>query len=117
MDTQFMNETSPPLSEANLTKRGLLALVFDGRYKFGRYYAPTACNTPRTIEEVLKNNDVQLFDLQTDPQEVQNLALDPGKNQALILRMNALLNDLMAKEVGTNDCELLTSAMGSIGPK
>jgi hypothetical protein len=38
--------------------------------------------------------------------------LDPEKNQALILRMNALLNDLMAKEVGSNDCELLTKAMG-----
>jgi arylsulfatase A-like enzyme len=117
MDTQFMNQTSPPLSEANLTKRGLLVLVFDGRYKFGRYYAPTACNTPQTMEEIFKNNDVQLFDLQSDPQEVQNLALDPEKNQALILRMNALLNDLMAKEVGVNDCELLTKAMGSIGPK
>jgi arylsulfatase len=112
MDTQFMNETSPPLSEANLTKRGLLALVFDGRYKFGRYYAPTACNTPRTMEEIFKKNDVQLFDLQNDQQEVQNLALDPEKNQTLILRMNALLNDLMAREVGANDCELLTDAMG-----
>jgi len=117
MDTQFRNETSPPLSEANLTKRGLLALVFDGRYKLGRYYAPNACNTPRTMGDLFKNNDVQLFDLQSDPQEVQNLALEPEKNQALILRMNALLNDLMAKEVGTNDCELLTKAMGPIGPR
>jgi arylsulfatase A-like enzyme len=117
MDTQFMNETSPPLSEADLTKRGLLALVFDGRYKFGRYYAPTACNTPRTMEEISSNNDVQLFDLQEDPQEVHNLALDREGNQALILRMNSLLNDLMAKEVGTGDCELLAKAMGPIGAK
>jgi arylsulfatase A-like enzyme len=112
MDTQFMNETSPPLTEANLTKRGFLALVFDGRYKFGRYYAPTACNTPQTIAEIFQKNDVQLFDLQSDPHEVQNLALDPEKSHALILRMNALLNELMAKEVGANDCELLTSAIG-----
>jgi len=35
--------------------------VFDGRYKFGRYYAPTAFNTPRTLEEILGNNDVQLL--------------------------------------------------------
>ena len=85
--------------------------------KFGRYYAPTGCNAPRTIEEIFKNNDVQLFDLQNDPQEVQNLALDREKNQASILRMNALLNDLMVKEVGANDCELLTSAMGPVGAK
>ena len=57
---------------------------FDGRYKFGRYHAPTAYNTPRTMEEIFKNNDVQLFDLQNDSLEVQNLALDREKNQALI---------------------------------
>jgi arylsulfatase A-like enzyme len=114
MDTQFRNETSPPLSQANLTKRGLLALAFDGRYKFGRYYAPTACNTPRTLNEILSNNDVQLFDLQNDPAEVNNLALDPEKDRETILRMNTLLNDLIAKEVGTDACQLLAKAMGPI---
>ncbi len=114
MDTQFRGEPSPPLSQANLTKRGLLALAFDGRYKFGRYYAPTACNTPTTVDEILKNNDVQLFDLQNDPGEVRNLALDPGKNQETILRMNALLNDLITKEVGADACQLLTKAMGPV---
>jgi arylsulfatase A-like enzyme len=117
MDTQFRNEASPPLSEANLSKRGLLALAFDGRYKFGRYYAPTACNTPRTFEEILKNNDVQLFDLQEDPTEIRNLVLEPEKNREPILRMNALLNDLIAKEVGENACGLLEKALGPIGQK
>jgi arylsulfatase A-like enzyme len=112
MYTQFTNQVSPPLSQANLTKRGLLALAYDGRYKFGRYYAPTGCNTPRTIEEIFANNDVQLFDLQNDPQEMTNLAVDRATNRELILRMNALLNDLMEKEVGPNACELLTKAMG-----
>jgi arylsulfatase len=115
MDTQFAGESSPPLSEANLSKRGLLSLVFDGRYKFGRYYAPTACNTPRTLDEILKNNDAVLYDLKDDPTEVRNLALDPEKNRDTILRMNTLLNDLIAKEVGPNDCELLSKALGPIG--
>jgi len=113
MDTQFRNQPSPPLSEANLSKRGLLALAFDGRYKFGRYYAPTACNTPRTLDEILKNNDVQLFDLLNDPQETRNLALEPEKNRETILRMNSLLNDLIAKEVG-DACQLLSKALGPI---
>lgn len=117
MDTQFANEPSPPLSEANLRNRGLLSLVFDGRYKFGRYYAPTACNTPRALEEILKDNDVVLYDLQDDPAEVRNLALEPEKNRETILRMNALLNELIAKEVGANACELLSKAMGPIGLK
>ncbi|HEY4432802.1 MAG TPA: sulfatase-like hydrolase/transferase, partial [Candidatus Cybelea sp.] len=117
MDTQFANEPSPPLSEANLGKRGLLSLVFDGRYKFGRYYAPAACNTPRTQEEILKDNDVVLYDLKDDPTEVRNLALEPDKNRETILRMNALLNELIEKEVGANACELLSKAMGANGPK
>ena len=91
------------MSTAKLDKRGFLSFVFDGRYKFARYYAPTAFNTPQTLEEILKNNDVQLFDLQNDPDEVHNLALAPEKNKELILRMNGLLNDLIAKEVAVND--------------
>ncbi len=97
----------PPISQAKLDKRGLLSFAFDGRYKFGRYYAPTAFNTPQSLEEIFKNNDVQLFDLQNDPDEVHNLALDREKNRATLLRMNALLNDLIAKEVGVNDGSFL----------
>jgi len=90
-----------------LDKRGFLSFVFDGRYKFARYYAPAAFNTPQTLEEILKNNDVQLFDLESDPDEMRNLALDPETNRPTILRMNGLLNDLMAKEVGINDGRFL----------
>ena len=80
MDTQMLDQTAqPPIGQANLTKRGLVSFAFDGRYKFGRYYAPTAFNTPHTLEEILKNNDVQLFDLQSDPAEMHNLAVDPEK--------------------------------------
>lgn len=97
-----------------LGKRGFLTFAFDGRYKFGRYYAPNAFNTPTTLEEILKQNDIQLFDLQEDPDEINNLALDPEKNKDTILRMNTLLNELMAREVGSNDGSFLPK---SIRPK
>jgi arylsulfatase len=103
----YLGKPRPPLSQAKLDKRGFLSFVFDGRFKFARYYAPTAFNTPRTIEEIFKNNDVQLFDLESDPDEMRNLALEPEKNRVLILRMNGLLNDLIAKEVGVNDGRVL----------
>ena len=111
MANLFLNKPSPPLSQANLTKRGFVSFVFDGRYKFARYYAPTAFNTPQTLEELFSNNDVQLFDLRTDPDEMHDLALEPDKNRATILRMNGLLNDLMAKEVGVNDGRFLTQVI------
>ena len=75
MEELGFNKPSPPLSQAKLDKRGFLSFVFDGRYKFTRYYAPSAFNTPRTLEEIFANNDVQLFDLQSDPDEMHNLAL------------------------------------------
>ncbi|MGA8534298.1 MAG: sulfatase-like hydrolase/transferase [Candidatus Tumulicola sp.] len=108
MDSQMLNTTpQPPIGQANLTKRGLVSFAFDGRYKFGRYYAPTAFNTPQTLEEILKNNDVQLFDLESDPHEMHNLAIEPEQHRENILRMNQLLNDLIAAEVGVNDGQFL----------
>ena len=41
---------------------------------------------------------MQLFGLQSDAEEMRNLALEPVKNREAILRMNALLNDLIDKE-------------------
>jgi len=104
---------APPLTELQrkLDKRGFLSFVFDGQYKFARYYAPANFNTPESLEQILRNNDLQLFDLKNDPLEAHNLALDIEKNKDLILRMNALLNELMAKEVGKNDGSFLPAAI------
>jgi len=113
MSALAVRKPGPPITQAKLDKRGLLYFTFDGRYKFARYYAPTAFNTPRTLEEILKDNDVQLFDLQSDPEEVHNLALEPEKNQETILRMNELLNDLITKEVGVNDGRFLAPIIGA----
>ena len=49
-------QPNPPVTQAKLDKRGFVSFVFDGRYKFARYYAPAAFNTPQTLEEILKNN-------------------------------------------------------------
>jgi len=107
MTATLRGQPNPPVTEAKLNKRGFLSFVFDGRYKFARYYAPTAFNTPQTLEEILGKNDLQLFDLESDPDEVHNLALEPEKNRATVMRMNGLLNGLMAKEVGVNDGRFL----------
>ena len=91
----------------HLGKRGFLAFAYDGRFKFARYYAPDAFNTPATLDEIFAHNDVQLFDLQSDPDETTNLALQRAAKGDTILRMNALLNALMAKEAGVNDGSFL----------
>jgi arylsulfatase A-like enzyme len=113
MTQLLQGKVTPPLTELKpkLGKRGFLSFVFDGRYKFARYYAPANFNTPETLEQILRNNDIQLFDLTNDPLEAHNLAVDPERNKDLILRMNALLNELIAKEVGKNDGSFLPAAI------
>jgi arylsulfatase len=99
----------------HLGKRGFLSFTFDGRYKFARFYAPNDFNAPKTLDELFAHNDVQLFDLGNDPEEMNNLAIDRVKNAATLERMNALLNDLMAKEVGVNDGSFLPEVIRPAG--
>jgi len=114
----FSRKPVPSLSQMHpdLNRRGFMSFVFDGQYKFARYYAPAAFNSPQTLREMFKQNDVQLFDLRSDPEELHNLALEPKSYKDVILRMNALLNELMAKEVGKNDGAFLPVAVRSKRP-
>jgi arylsulfatase len=104
---------APSLAKAHpdLSKRGFMSFVFDGRYKYARYYAPSQFNTPTTLEQILGHNDIELFDLKNDPNETQNLAVEAYRNKDTILRMNALLNDLISREVGINDGRFLPDAV------
>jgi arylsulfatase A-like enzyme len=91
----------------NLAKRGAIRTAFDGRYKLNRYFSPEEHHTPRSIEELFANNDVELFDLDVDPDETQNLALDRQKNADLLLAMNEKLNQAIESEVGEDQGQML----------
>jgi hypothetical protein len=93
----------------NLSKRGAIRSVFDGRYKLNRYFSPLEHHTPRSIEELYGNNDVELFDLIRDPNEMNNLAMDPKSNGEVIVAMNDLLNLLIESEVGEDVGQMLPS--------
>ncbi len=87
----------------DLTKRGAIRSVFDGRYKYSRYFSPTQHNQPRTLEGIFKLNDVELFDLQADPEEMDNLAIERNKHGELLLAMNDKMNTLIDAEIDRPD--------------
>lgn len=96
----------------DLKKRGAIRSIYDGRYKFSRYFSPLEHHVPKTMEQLLANNDVELYDLRGDPEEVRNLALDIKKNGELMVMMNEKLNMLVADEVGQDDGQMLPSING-----
>jgi len=84
----------------DMTKRGAVRSVYDGRYVFARYFSPKQHNRPTTLEEIYRYNDVELFDLQTDPLEMNNLAANDTRYLELVVAMNEKLNRLIDTEVG-----------------
>ena len=87
----------------DFTKRGAIRSVFDGRYKYTRYFSPKQHNQPQTLEGIVKLNDVELFDVKRDPNETRNLATAPKKNGDLLMTMNTMMNALIEAEVGMPD--------------
>jgi arylsulfatase len=93
----------------DLTKRGAIRGVYDGRYRFARYFSPKQHNRPTSVEALFKLNDVELYDVERDPLEEDNLAVDAAKNRELLETMNAKLNALIDREVGEDVGQMLPS--------
>jgi len=90
------------MEKPNLDNREFYRGVFDGRYKLVRYFGMAHYNLPGSVEDLLAENDVALYDLQKDPNEVNNLANpdNPEYDESLLEAMNDKLDALITSEIG-----------------
>jgi arylsulfatase A-like enzyme len=92
------------IEKPNMDNRELFRGIFDGRYKLVRYFGLAHYNLPGSVEELLSINDVSLYDLKMDPEEMNNLANPdhPYYDEKLLKTMNAKLNALIEAEIGVD---------------
>ncbi len=103
---QKLIEIFRALPKVDFDKRGHMRGLFDGRYKFARYFSPDDHQLPGTWAELSANNDFELYDLATDPDELQNLAGDAAHKES-VLALNERLNTRIRAEIGADDGSFL----------
>ncbi|MDG1708799.1 MAG: sulfatase-like hydrolase/transferase, partial [Emcibacteraceae bacterium] len=74
--------------------------IITKKYKYSRWFTPGDHHTPENWSQLLGRNDIELYNIEADPLEMNNLANDPEALRELILSLNDRLNKLIMKEVG-----------------
>ena len=98
--------------QPDFRNRGAIRSIFDGRYRFSRYFSQLDFNLPTTYEALIAKNELEIYDLQEDPQETRNLALDGKAKAELFMGLNEKLNARIDEEVGVDDGKFLSLLHG-----
>jgi arylsulfatase A-like enzyme len=90
--------------------RTLIRGVFDGRFKFGRYFKLHEHHEPRDWDTLVAHNDLELYDTHDDPDEIVNLAFHPDTHREKIVELNSKVNALIDSEIGIDDGSIYRGA-------
>lgn len=97
-----VESTRPPYF-VEFERRTFYRGLFDGRYRFARYFSPRDHHAPADWANLSGRNDLELYDTVVDPLEMTNLALEGDARRELLLSLNNRLNALVEREVGIDD--------------
>lgn len=95
--------TAALLQATRQEERCLYRAFVDKHHKLVRYFAPGEHHEPVDARDLLRRNDVELYDLRNDPNEEHNLTTGPTTHNRLAARLNAALNARIADELGEDD--------------
>lgn len=86
----------------DFNRRTFYRAVVDGQYKLARWFSPNKYANPATLDELYATADVGLYDLVSDPGELENLGHPdhPRHDPALVERMLGKLHKLVVEEIG-----------------
>ncbi len=82
------------------SQRALHRGIFDGRYKFTRYFAADSHHIPDSLDMLKQHNDLELYDTLNDPDEMINLAQGANVDWSLVASLNNKTNALIKHEIG-----------------
>jgi hypothetical protein len=72
--------------------------------KYARYFSPREHHRPTTWGDLIRHNDLELYDTEADPGETTNLAHDLATApRERIEALNDSLNALIDDEIGVDD--------------
>ncbi len=99
-------EMAKAIPQLKFENRGHMRAITTAEWTFARYFSPQEHNTPRNYDELIANNDVELYDNVNDPDQLTNLAAE-SEHAAKIAQLSANLNTLIADEIGSDEGDFL----------
>jgi arylsulfatase len=99
---ETMKHAGAEYGAPDFSRRTFFRAVVDGQYKLVRWFSPEEYGNPSTVDELYATGDIGLYDLASDPGELENIGHPdhPRHDPAIVARMLGKLHALVEREIG-----------------